>query len=109
MSARELHEALTRAGDTVGLTTVYRALSELAESGRVDVLRTGEGEAIYRRCASDEHHHHLVCRSCGDAVEVRAEAIERWAREVAEEHGFTSITHTAEVFGVCTACERTGP
>ncbi len=33
MTARELHEALTRAGDAVGLTTVYRALSELAGGG----------------------------------------------------------------------------
>ena len=34
------------------------------------MLRSADGEAVYRRCTSGEHHHHLVCRSCGRTVEV---------------------------------------
>jgi Fur family ferric uptake transcriptional regulator len=72
----------------------------------VDILRTDEGEAVYRRC-SRRHHHHLVCRGCGRTVEIDGPAVERWADTVAAEHGFTQVEHTLEVFGVCSACGRT--
>ena len=64
-SAQEIHEELRRCGDGIGLTTVYRTLQALVDSGEVDVLRADSGEAVYRRCASADHHHHLVCRRCG--------------------------------------------
>lgn len=102
-SAQELHDLLKQRGENVGLTTVYRTLQSLAESGEVDVLRTGDGESIYRRCSSG-HHHHLVCRVCGRAVEVEGPAVERWADKIAAEHGFTEVSHTVEIFGRCADC-----
>jgi Fur family ferric uptake transcriptional regulator len=102
-SAQELHDLLKQRGDTVGLATVYRTLQALADNGDVDVLRTDEGEAVYRRCSTG-HHHHLVCRSCGRTVEVEGPAVERWAARTAEEHGFLDVSHTLEVFGTCSAC-----
>jgi Fur family ferric uptake transcriptional regulator len=103
-TAQALHDEMKAAGETVGLTTVYRTLQGLAGAGEVDVLRTAEGEAIYRRCATGEHHHHLVCRSCGTSVEVASAEVEQWAASTAERHGFTEVEHTAELYGVCGAC-----
>ena len=102
-SAQDLHAMLRGRGDSVGLTTVYRALQTLAEQGEVDVLRRADGEAIYRRCSTG-HHHHLVCRACGRTVEVEGPAVERWAERVAGENGFVDISHTVEVFGTCAPC-----
>lgn len=102
-SAQEIHDLLRRNDENVGLSTVYRTLQTLAESGEVDVLRTEEGEALYRRC-STTHHHHLVCRSCGRTVEVAGPTVERWSSAVAEEHGFSDVSHTLEIFGTCPAC-----
>jgi Fur family transcriptional regulator, ferric uptake regulator len=108
-TAQELFDELRSAGQRVGLTTIYRTLQSLAERGEVDVLRTAEGEAIYRRCVSENHHHHLVCSSCGLSVEIASAEVERWARQIAVNHGFSSITHTAEVFGLCRECSRDEP
>lgn len=105
-SAQDLHDLLRQDGASVGLTTVYRHLQALADSGQVDVLRTGDGEAVYRRCPTESHHHHLVCRSCGRSVEVEGPEVEAWATAVAAEHGFTEVSHTVEVFGVCGSCAR---
>ncbi|NAZ85792.1 Fur family transcriptional regulator [Kineococcus indalonis] len=105
LSAQELHARLRERGDSVGLATVYRALQALAEDGDVDVLRTDDGEAVYRRCSTG-HHHHLVCRSCGRTVEVEGPQVESWARRVGAEHGFTAVEHVVEVFGVCAACSE---
>lgn len=103
-SAQELHDMLKHRGDSVGLTTVYRTLQSLADAGEVDVLRTSEGEAVYRRCSSGDHHHHLVCRMCGKAVEVEGPAVEKWAETIAEQHGFVNVAHTVEIFGTCAEC-----
>ena len=102
-SAQELHDELRRRGEGIGLTTVYRALQSMAASGLVDTLRTDTGESVYRRCSA-HHHHHLVCRSCGTTVEVKAKQVEAWAAEVVREHGFSDASHTIEIFGTCAQC-----
>ena len=106
-SAQEIHEELRRRGEGIGLTTVYRTLQALADADEIDVLRTGTGEASYRRC-SEHHHHHLVCRVCGKTVEVEGPAVEHWADRVATLHGFAEISHTVEILGVCAACRAAG-
>ena len=103
-SAQALHDALRHDGESVGLTTVYRHLQALADAGEVDVLRTDEGESVYRACEQHDHHHHLVCRSCGATVEVTGPAVEAWAEAVAAEHGYRDVSHTLEVFGTCASC-----
>ena len=104
-SAQEIHELLGRRGEAVGLATVYRTLQRLAEAGDVDVLRTEDGEAVWRRC-SDSHHHHLVCRACGATVEVEGPTVERWTRAIAAEHGYADVSHSLEIFGTCGDCRR---
>jgi Fur family transcriptional regulator, ferric uptake regulator len=106
-SAQDLHAMLRNRGARVGLTTVYRTLQTLADSGEVDVLRRVDGEAVYRRCSTG-HHHHLVCRSCGRTEEVEGPAVERWADRVAAEHGFVDVSHTLEIFGTCASCASLG-
>lgn len=108
-SAQDIHSAVCSSGEPVGLATVYRSLQLLADAGEVDVLRDDSGELLYRRCADGGHHHHVVCRSCGTAVEVESAAVERWATTVAEDHGFTEVEHSVEVFGTCDNCARRTP
>ena len=102
-SAQDLHARLRSSGQPVGLATVYRTLQTLATEGAVDVLRTDDGEAVYRRCSTG-HHHHLVCRSCGKTVEVEGPTVERWADTVSAAHGFRDVRHTLEIFGTCADC-----
>jgi len=104
-SAQDIHDLLKQNSENVGLSTVYRTLQALAEGGDIDMLRTEDGEAIYRRCSAT-HHHHLVCRSCGRTVEVEGPTVERWSDSIASEHGFTEVSHTLEIFGTCPDCAQ---
>jgi Fur family ferric uptake transcriptional regulator len=105
-SAQQLHAELRQRGTGVGLTTVYRTLQLLADAGEVDHMRLPDGEQLYRRCGRSQHHHHLVCRTCGRTVEVEGPAVERWAEKIAAEHDFTDVSHTLEIFGTCAHCGR---
>jgi len=104
-SAQNLHARLRAQGQNVGLATVYRTLQAMATDGEVDMLRTVDGEAVYRRCSTGHHHHHLVCLSCGLTVEVEGPAVESWADKVSAEHGFSDVQHTLEIVGTCSDCK----
>lgn len=104
VSAQDLYATLRDENTGIGLATVYRALANLAASGEADQLKSLDGEAIYRACSSDGHHHHLICRSCGTTVEIQAHDVEQWARSTAAQHGFTEAEHVVDIFGLCAAC-----
>lgn len=103
-TAQDLHSELRERGESIGLTTVYRTLQAMAEQKLVDVLRGASGEAFYRACAAPHHHHHLMCRECGRTEEVAGDVIESWAAETGRAHGFTELSHTVELFGLCRDC-----
>ncbi|HIT76430.1 MAG TPA: transcriptional repressor [Candidatus Avipropionibacterium avicola] len=103
-TAQQIHDQLRSDGASIGLTTVYRNLQTMVDAGEVDMIRTPDGEFSYRRCATGQHHHHLVCRSCGRTVEITGPTVERWATRVAEQNGFREVSHELEIFGTCQDC-----
>lgn len=106
-SAQQIHAELRERGESVGLATVYRTLGMLVQLGEADTLLHEDGEALYRLC-SRQHHHHLVCRQCGRTVEVEGPAVEQWAASVAAKNGFTQVSHSLEIFGLCGECSSAG-
>jgi Fur family transcriptional regulator, ferric uptake regulator len=105
VSAQQLHLVLINHGSSIGLATVYRALNDLVSQGEADSLQSSDGELLYRACG-EGHHHHLICRSCGKTVEIEAQKVESWADEVAKSHGFSSPSHTIDIFGTCKGCQK---
>ena len=103
VSAQELHQKISQSGKKLGLTTVYRALTEMVEQGLADSLSISDGEMRYRIC-TPEHHHHLICRVCGKTVEFDMPGFEELALEVAKANGFTELSHEIELFGACAGC-----
>ncbi|MFV0429726.1 MAG: Fur family transcriptional regulator [Arachnia sp.] len=103
VTAAQLHDQLRQADHQVGIATVYRALQTMLEAGELDSIRTAGGEAAYRRCSA-KHHHHLVCTNCGAAVEVVAEQVEHWAKEIGERYGYRNVGHEVELYGRCANC-----
>jgi Fur family ferric uptake transcriptional regulator len=105
VNAQQIHDDLRANGEKVGLATVYRTLQAMVEAGEVDALRADDGETLYRKCGP-RHHHHLVCRSCGQTVELDGPSVEHWVTKAAEENGFTDVKHVVELFGLCSDCSR---
>ena len=104
-SAQEIHALLTADGETIGLSTVYRNLTEMFEVRDVDMIIGTDGESQYRLCSAN-HHHPLTCKQCGLAIEITGEALEVWAKQVGIDNGFTEITHTLEITGICRTCKN---
>jgi Fur family ferric uptake transcriptional regulator len=103
VSAQELFQVLLKGDKKIGLTTVYRALTDLVQQGEADALSSTDGETKYRACTTD-HHHHLICRKCGVAVEFELPGFEAAANELATKNGFSDVSHSIELFGICAQC-----
>ena len=106
-SAQEVHARLRSAGDPVGLSTVYRAVQSLADDGELDSIRTDTGEALYRRC-SPQHHHHLVCRVCAAVEDVDCATGSAPCLTPAQTEGFLVDEAEVTFWGVCSACQVSG-
>ncbi|MFF1820551.1 Fur family transcriptional regulator [Kribbella sp. NPDC058245] len=107
VSASELHGLLSSAGESIGLTTVYRALRDLERGGHVDVVRDETGSRFFRQRPAAGHRHYLICRCCGLSRAVDTEVVERWAEGLMADSGFADVEHTLELVGVCAECSPT--
>lgn len=105
-SAQDIHADMRSRGARIGLTTVYNQLRAMSAVGSVDMIRAEDGETLYRRCATDSHHHHLVCRRCGKTIEIDAPDLEAWAIRTARARRFSNVSHTLEIVGTCHTCQR---
>ncbi|MCC2320287.1 Fur family transcriptional regulator [Cellulomonas xiejunii] len=106
-SAQQIHQMLQQRGQEIGLATVYRTLNAMAEQGQLEVLLQPTGEHTYLRCEPrGEHHHHLVCRTCGRTVDVAAPELEQLVEALAAHHDFTDVEHSIDFLGTCQDCAR---
>ena len=102
-SAQEIHAELQRGDRRVGLASVYRTLDTLAELGLVHRLDV-DGIAAYEPALPDgEHHHHVICSTCG-----RVDTFEDDDLERAIARGCPSVwaTRSASTTSCCAARAR---
>lgn len=91
-------------------STIYRNLSILEEVGAVARIVTTDDFARYELAEHlTEHHHHLICTSCGDvfdfSLEPRTErALDKALHAAAEQAGFAPVSHSLDLHGTCATC-----
>lgn len=100
-TALELFARARRSSPRLGLATTYRTLELLRRTGSLHAL-SGEGSPAYVRC-SPEHHHHLVCLSCGSVEDTELCATPS-QRDLTKRHGFQAESHELEIYGTCRRC-----
>ena len=103
LSPREVYRQAKQ--ELPGLTepTVYRTLEFLAENGLARPLQTGNGHLMYEIAGND--HHHIVCRICGDEIEVEHTVLEHLYRKLESASGYVRIDSHITFFGVCPQCQ----
>lgn len=106
VSSQQVHAWLHKKGHAIGLATVYRSLKGWQESGQVDVIRGADNEMLFRICSGNEHHHHLVCTQCGDALEISSRELEDSIKKIARTRRFRLASHEVEIFGQCERCHN---
>ena len=108
LDAQEIYERGRRKDSRLSLSTVYRTLSALKETGAVRELHL-EGDQHHYEMDKKKEHSHLVCLGCGRIIEVDSAAFEQAAAAACKDHGFQVTTAQVELTGYCARClqERT--
>jgi Fur family ferric uptake transcriptional regulator len=101
--ATEQHQSigeLRRHCPQVGMVTVYRTLDLLSKLGIVRRMDLGDGP---RYELAEDHHHHLICESCGDISEFEECPLDSEDVSLSSSE-FEVRSHSVEVYGLCAAC-----
>jgi Fur family ferric uptake transcriptional regulator len=100
---KEISARLHRADPTIDQSSVYRALKLFVELGLVVSAETATGETVYE-IPKPHHHHHLICRTCGEEQEIGDEAMAGMFTLVEHRYGFSVATDHLVLYGTCAAC-----
>lgn len=107
LSADEVYRTLNSNSEDIGLTTIYRVLSQLEAAGLL--TRTGfQPERAVYELNDGRHHDHLVCSECGHVEEFEESIIEKRQHEVAADRGFRLVEHALYIYGICRKCQAAG-
>jgi len=99
----EIRERLLEKGHRIGLSTVYRTLKILLDSGMIRQSRL-DGVTRYEPIVSQPNHIHFVCNRCGRTDEFPSTRIERLIRSETAKHGFEQLYSRYAIFGFCRDC-----
>ena len=105
-SVEELHEACG-ADLQIDLSTVYRTMHTLAESGFVTKSIHSDGKAYCQRASQQgtEHHHRIICSKCKASADIAVCPLHDLEDQILSETGFTMTSHSIELTGLCPTCK----
>ena len=100
LTAMEIQELALKEVPSIGIATVYRSLKSLASDGQVVSVEIPGEPPRYER-ADKGHHHHFLCRTCGEVFELERclEGIKKMAPPK-----FRVEDHEIILYGACKDC-----
>ena len=105
-SIEDLHKACG-AKLQIDLSTVYRTMHTLAESGFVTKSMHPNGKAYFQIASQQgtEHHHRIVCSKCKASADIAVCPLHDLENQILSETGFTMTSHSIELTGLCPTCK----
>ena len=101
----EIQRAVQARDASVSPSTIYRTLDFLRELRLVSAAEVNGGRVVYE-IASQQPHHHLVCRHCGKTVQIDHAEAAAFFEQLEQRHGFAVDADHLTLFGLCGECRR---
>jgi len=105
LSADDVVEIVRADIGAVSRRAVYDAVGVLAEIGLVRRIQPPGSAARYEDRVGDNHHH-LICRACGDLVDVDCAVGDAPCLTAADDAGYAIDEAEVIYWGVCPACQQ---
>lgn len=103
LTTADVHALAKRRRPSIGVTTVYRALSRLRELGLVAEVRVPGADTAYYETPADPHAH-FRCEGCGRIDDLDYRLPDAVVERIAESHGIAVREALVTISGRCSAC-----
>ena len=109
LTAAQILENVKLSYPYLDISTVYRTLNALIQMRLVSAIDLGGGESSYE-WIDHIRHHHLICRSCDQALQLNHVYLENLGAKIFEDYSFQPDVDHLAIFGLCNTClARKGP
>lgn len=99
----QILERVQQKSSAINQATVYRSLHFLLNMGLIVKAEIAPGETVYE-IAGQSPHHHLLCRSCHQEIEIDAEPLLALQSDIEQRYGFMIDASHLLLTGLCTHC-----
>ncbi len=105
-TVKELFARLNKEDQTIGLTTVYRAVNGLVKNHALSKSVESDGVPHYRLAEKCEHSGHclLKCESCGKLTHTDCDELNVLSKHFANKHHFEVDQKDITIYGTCEEC-----
>lgn len=102
-----IKDILKKVGKNADRATVYRNLKFLEQ---IDLLTSfTSDEETYYELAEHGHHHHLICKNCGNTYEISISELEKTVKGAnkfaSQNYDFKVTEHKIDFYGYCKNCQ----
>jgi len=104
-SVGDLQRHLAKSNPDLGRATLFRAIDLFVRLGVLEKVHREAGEDGYTVGVTG-HHHHLICRICGDIRHIDFCPIQKDIDDLVLQEGFSDSVHRFEIEGVCAICRE---
>ena len=98
-TADKLKDMLADSGETIGLATIYRVLTQLEMADLIQKNNFDDNQSAYE--IKKSHHDHLICTKCGNIIEFVNSDLENLQERISKEYNFSLESHVMTLFGSC--------
>ncbi len=107
LSADEIYARVKVKYPDIGMATIYRTLDLLTNLNIVNKVNFGDGKSRFEISQKERHqHHHLICLSCNEIIEVKDDLLIQLEKTITKEHDFEIIDHMVQFYGHCKKCSE---
>ena len=101
-TADSVFEAVKGAVPDLSRTTVYRTLEAFVEAGLI--TRVSHPGSSTRYDPKTHRHHHLVCDTCGDVIDLEPAEVQGGGRLRLRDNSIDVRDYSSQVAGTCPDC-----
>ncbi len=106
-TAQEILDMVRESCKDINFSTIYRNLEMLCRLDIINKLQIESGISHYELNGLS-HHHHIICKKCGETKEIDVCPYASLEDEQLESLGFKATDHKFEIYGYCSKCRMNG-
>ncbi len=108
LSTEEVYDLIKNKYPKIGIATIYRTLLLFEEIGLVYKHNFDDGYSRYEILSPHSNevhqHHHLLCKQCGNIIEVKEDLMNSLEEIIEKQYNFEILNHVVKFTGICAQC-----